>query len=79
MKKTDWIKGIYIYEKPHWCNNCGVRHVDGKDCVSIKADRVEVETYTFTSNPTVRYNELFTTRYNVLDRARERMSSASSQ
>jgi hypothetical protein len=49
------------------------RYYLGRKNVKIKGHRLLVPTFQIVSNPTVPYSQLYTKKYNILERTRERM------
>lgn len=69
MNRSWWISGWW--EKPKF-EYCDLGHPLFKD--GFCHQRHSVEPFEIRANPTVRWNEVNIMRYNILDRARERMS-----
>jgi hypothetical protein len=81
MRRWEWLSGKVSDWKERYkiCPECGdylplnASHFHGPE---IAGQRVEVAPFEMVANPTVRWNEVNRTRYNVLDRSHERMRQA---
>ena len=71
MKRSSWIGGV---ARPEiiWCEKCG--NIIGKD--GLCHGRHPLPEFELVSNPRVPYHQLFTRRYNVIDRVRQRTQEA---